>query len=173
LLERTRATDPAGVDEARHFLEEAHRRCHPFTRAQALSYREVLEMAAELGDNDARLRYFDAAPPIDPSDILAPARLEEYRTKAQRYLEQAVDTGRADALRALADAYRTGALGREDPQQAYLYMYAYALAAPPPSHERFAAARANRAARLRALLSPEQAAEAERAATELVARCCN
>jgi hypothetical protein len=169
----TRATQLA-IDALDRSLVERFDRCRHFAESQINREREFLRLAASLGDNEARRRFFLEPPLLDPASPVHAIEQAKYRAEARRFLEDAIADGDRRSLRVLSDAYRTGALGSQDSARAYEYPFAYAMVADEGSHPAaISESRVDTLERLRASLTPEQASSAESRAEQLVRECCS
>ena len=89
------------IDSDRDLLD----RCGQLTPSQRVRRAEFLRLAAKAGDNFARREFFFERPrkiPGDPASFVASA---EHRREAQAFLEEAIQSGDADALVLMSDGY--------------------------------------------------------------------
>jgi hypothetical protein len=146
IAERVAKEAPDVRDGYRQVLEDAYRRCGSFSDEEVKSEMDATRLAARLGNNDARIRYFERGmPAANPSDPASEGRRQEFIREANRLLDAAVADGSIEAMVARGRAYERGYLSDVSAEKAYAYMYAATLTEaaqnrkllPPTTLERF------------------------------------
>jgi hypothetical protein len=156
------------ADEARQY-----ERCRAFAAFPRTFRREILELAANAGDNEARREYYYERPLEPETDPLGLVAWKQFRERAVHYLRAALADGDAQALSLLSEGYQFGVLGPADSAAAYEYLFAYSLVARIPEGSPLSGTGYEpRLVAFRRQLNQEQIAAAESRARALVAQCC-
>jgi hypothetical protein len=118
---------PDAAKQSRENQLRDMRRCSVLSDEQLASLGHWLEVGAELGDADARLRFVEGGGPSDKGDGRFYGELRAWKEQAMRYVEQEIARGNPLALRAAAEGYMYGNAFPRDPTKAYAYAYAFQL----------------------------------------------
>jgi len=128
-----------------------------------------LSKAAEQGNVEAKILYSlnpTYTLPGGPKQYLKdPEAVQAWRTKSLGYLEQAVAVGSQDAMLSLSDAYKAGIIVNQDAVAQLGYALAAQRLSPIPGFE-------DSYQPLKSSLTPNQRAEADRRATQILTQCC-
>ncbi len=146
-------------------------RCGRFTSSQRGRRAEFLRLAAQAGDNVARREFFFERPRRAPGDPTSFIASEEHRRTAQKFLQDAIESGDVDALVLMSDGYSTEYFRDSSAlPTAYAYRMAFLRAgAPMPEF--------GKASQVRMLAAWEermtaQEIESARIRAEQLVQCC-
>lgn len=149
--------------------EQLLRDCEGIGPAEIARGYEGLRLSAQHGDIEAQLRYASIGSEEfgSPTEMIrSPEKIVEFRENAMNFLHAAAAKGSAEAIGALAGAYRYGVITSPDPVKAYAYQYAHDLLYPPtPEGQRVLEFDSQK-------LNGEQLAAARSQALQVLTRCC-
>lgn len=108
------------------FMTRQYQGCSQFSTEQLGSYKNWLATAAKLGNDDAKVKFILEGPPNNPDSYYRDVR--EYQADAERYINEELSAGNAEALFAASVGYGKDGSLNPDPVKQYAYLYAYVLA---------------------------------------------
>lgn len=119
-------------EQKRHFEENKYRGLDCSALDSPYSVYQLAEYAARGGIVEAQLNFAALVAPMfnEEAAALDEELIGKFKSDSLNFLHMAADSGSADALSRLSDAYYSGRFGEKNVVQAYAYAYARDIVAP-------------------------------------------
>lgn len=118
--------DSQAYTNSLEFMRSQYQNCSQFSLEQVDFNKNWLSLAARLGNGTAKVAFIMNGPHPDPDTYYQDIR--QYQADAQRYLNDELTVGNADALFAASVSYGKNGGFQPDVVKEYEYLYAYVLA---------------------------------------------